>query len=298
MDSELMSDLLKTDYDSIRQDSELGFKQVEEFASFLNITIEQLINGNYDIDLIKESFIFPHSKVPSEYLNEAGTFIETISGVADYVEHLYNGKTRKHLLDELQLSEHSVRSPNLLLNASVLKKTGQVLKDLNVDSYAIREMAIHINNNSKRKKINELIKDCRTDQEIAQKICDATNDTYDKNFRYHLESHGDKFQVVGISKESIHDELKSKVICDEVFTLFKAYTVATTPAKLFGRSMHLLEVNDTTTGSHQVQRFTFQETKPLLQWLLLVPFWYLVCLPKAVCIYLPSVSNRRIALRP
>lgn len=241
----------------------LSLNQICDLSNFLDITVTQLLNNTFDIDLLKKKFIAPSFAIPEEYLGYGGTFIDTIKKIADFVELMIPKlNSREQFLRNLQLTENTIRQPNLMLNANCLLKSGETLKNIfNFSKEDIMYMAIYLNKNAKRNKIQPLIKDCRFDSEVADIICSLTNSYYDKNFKYHVERKETKFKVVGISNPEINSFIGLPIICDEIFSYFKAYTITNTTELAFGRNMKLIGIENSIERQQQKQEFIFEESK-------------------------------------
>lgn len=257
---EIVNSLFNTNYSKILSNDDISFKGLCDFAEFLNINCDQLILGDYDLELLKKKFITPSLAIPSEYLRVGGTFIDTIRGIVDYLELTYGSKVRKRFLNYIQLTEPTLVNSKLIVNANCLLKVGKFLAEINIDRGSIGNMATFVNTTAKRKLISEHINECRFGSEVAQKIVDITNSHYDKNFSYHFEKKGNRFAIVGTSEEEIHDELKLNIICDEIVSNFKAQTVANSSVHRFGKKLNLVSVEDSIKKGLQVQKFIFKES--------------------------------------
>lgn len=261
LDSVLVNDLLNEDYNNIGSDYDFSFKQVEQMASFLDLTIEQLLSGNFDMEALKKRFITPSIAIPTSYLKAPGTYVDTIKSVADYVERSFSIESKKHLLQSIEMTDATLNTQGLLLNVNALNATGKALESLNLSKADLNQLAMFVNFKAKRNIMSQLIKDCKYDSEVASVLCDVTGKIYDKNFSYSLKEMDDRFQINAVSKEEIHDELKLTEICGDVFNYFKAFSISNTTVQLFGKKMLLLDVSSELKDGRQVQKYTFKNSR-------------------------------------
>lgn len=258
LEEDIFEELLQNKLVDIKSSDDIGFKSLERISSYLGLTLTEFITKQYDLNEIKKQFIKSDADIPDNYSLVPGTFVSTIKGVADFLESLLNTKARKTFLEQMDISEEMLRDDSLLLNANALLKAGKIIKELNLSKKEVEYMAIKINQNSKRSPLQDLIKDCKDDYEVAKKLIDKANNHYDQNFRYKVFKDGENFLIEGKSNEIIHDNLKLKEICDDVFTQFKAYTVANATNKTFHRQMNLITTENIVTHNRQIQRFYFK----------------------------------------
>lgn len=198
--------------------------------------------------------------IPDEFKQAAGTYMSTVKGIIDFIENTINKSAKNYLLSCLEISEEALQLDEVMLNANVLLELEKSMQKLNLSKEHMNEMSMYVNfTNQKRAVIPEVLQGCSSELEVAQKMVELSNNTYDKNFRYHIEKEGDRFKIVGISNEEVHDVLKKQMITGDQITHFKAYTVANTTLDLFGKSMKLIKVNNFYKNSRQCQEYIFKD---------------------------------------
>lgn len=260
-----MNDYLHFDFEKLPLSLDNNEIDVSGLCDKFDITEQSLREGNFDISVMKKKFLPVSYDLPLEYLDAAGTFLDSIKGICDYLEFSFNSQVRKSLLAEIELTESIIRFGDGLVNANALLRIGQYFSTLNLGAQDMCNMASFFNMKlSKRKAIYEVVKECRSDYEVATLICKMANNNYEKNFRYSIRKLSDKFIVIGKSNSEIHDILKIKNIVDDTLIYFKAYTIANTSTIVFGKPMNLVDISSYTSGGHQYHVFVFKENWTML----------------------------------
>lgn len=260
LEKETINFLTNSHYDTLSNSHTFKFNDTCRISNFLGLTVEQFIEDDFDIQLIKKKFLSPSLALPPEYLPAGGTFIDTIKGVVDFVEKILGKEARRRILNNIQITESVLRTPHLLVNANCLLKTGKALRDINFSDEDINQMAYFINLQSRRSEVAKIVKDCKMTSDVAEIMCQSTGSYYDNNFKYHIEKENSTFTIVGVSNEEIHDQLNISSICDEIFTKFKAYTVSNATVAQFKKPMHLIKIKSELLNHRQIQRFTFKDS--------------------------------------
>lgn len=239
------------------------FTLTESFAiaDRLGVSLQQLMDLKVDWKVVKTRLVSPHSAVPDIYLEDSGTYMESIRSIMSFISFKYSQKTAYVLLQELQVSQAALLNDDIRLNIKFLNHLFKLLEDkFALTKEDIDLMTVMVHRYSMRSSVLAMTKTCKTDGDILNLMVENAN-KYEQNFDYWLEKEKNDTIIYSRSRFELHESSKEQM--SHPLICFKLSTVKNMTTLMGRNPMKLLNYEVGEEKGMQTFKFRVGNTNAL-----------------------------------
>lgn len=252
-------EISNNEYEIKFKTSGFTFKDIEKLCHALHIEMDLIVKSPLDFSKIRRRLSNQNDSIPDKYLAGAGTYMEFVRVVYNFIRNVYNENVSQQILKNLGMPPEVLLNDDIMVNSQLINDLMDVLtNELNIDKKSIRDLSLSGYTSEKRKNVIRIISDENDEFEIMKKLAKNSN-SWEKNFEYVAEKIDQNYFIMKSKSAEFANDLAGKAeLVTEQTILYKKFIIETIYPMLGKKMPKIVDIENRVSNGRQEVNYLFK----------------------------------------